>query len=371
MIFPAVKHRNDRELDILVIEMVNSMAQCLGALVDQPLRMRTRDRMYLVDRQEWVDAMDRPRGLIRGHLDQEYNGSSLCFLFDVRSAITLASCLMLAPEGALRKRRSTGILAGEDLEAFGEVGNVICSGIDDVLGHVVGHKIGLRIQDHGVLSRNLGPRHYLPEGNIAVYSFLLRIGDFEETEGYIVFDQATAESLNGAPLVLEEDEDDVAGALPPSAGGHHRKTRNKGDEDEIPQAPIRGKLAAYLVKAEAYRTISRSCRREGLEIHRFQRNDIPNPAAHRNEIVLIEIPVGEDRRFDWARRLKQHPRCDVMVVLLLHAPSRKRVVQGCLAKADAIVAWPCTEPQLSEKLHELLERGPDQAHDRDDGDLEP
>jgi len=369
MTSPAAKLRNDRELDTHVIEMVNSMAQSLGALVDRPLQMRTGDTMHIIDKQEWVETMDKPRGLIRGGLDQDYDGKNICFMFDIREALTLSCCLMLAAEEVIQERRSAGTLAGEDLEAFGEVGNVLCSGVDDVLGHVTGHKIGLRVQDHAVLSRNEGPADYLPDGNLVIYSFLLKIEDFDETEGFIVFDQGTAEALNGAPLELEEEEGDAANTTT-SSPGHDHKKRDKEKEEEIPQAPIRGKLAAYLVKAEAYRTISRSCRREGLGIQRFQRNDIPNPAAHKNEVVLIEIPAGEDRRFDWAKRLKEHPRCDVMVVLLLHAPSRRRVVQGCLAKADAIVAWPCTEPQLSEKIHALLERGPEERSDDDGGDLE-
>jgi len=365
MISPAVKRRNDRELDTRVIEMVNSMAQSLGALVDRPLQMRARDTMHIIDKQEWVKTMDKPWGLIRGGLDQDYDGKSVCFMFDIREAITLSCCLMLAPEEVIQERRSAGTLAGEDLEAFGEVGNVVCSGVDDVLGHVVGHQIGLRVQDHAVISRSEGPSDYLPDGNAVIYSFVLKIEDFEETEGFIVFDQGSAERLNGAPLELGDGAETTTFAVATDG----QKQLDEGHE-EIPLAPIRGKLAAYLVKAEAYRTISRSCRRVGLEIQRFQRNDIPNPAAHKNEVVLIEIPAGEDRRFDWAKRLKEHPRCDVMVVLLLHAPSRRRVVQGCLAKADCIVAWPCTEPQLSEKIHALLERGPETRGSGLDSDLE-
>lgn len=367
MTSPATKRRNDRELDTRVIEMVHSMAQSLGALVDRPLQMRARDTMHIIDKQEWLETLHKPWGVIRGGLDQDYDRKSICFMLDIREAITLSCCLMLAPEEVIQERRKAGTLTGEDLEAFGEVGNVMCSGIDDVLGHVVGHQIGLRVQDHAILSRNEGPADYLPDGNVVIYTFALKIEDFDETEGFVVFDQRTAEALNGAPLELGGEQSELY--IPPSPASPDND--DHGKEEEIPLAPIRGKLAAYLVKAEAYRTISRSCRRVGLEIRRFQRNDIPNPAAHKNEVVLIEIPTGEDRRFEWVKRLKEHPRCDVMVVLLLHAPSRRRVVQGCLAKADCIVAWPCTEPQLSEKIHALLERGPEKRGIYgNDGDLE-
>ncbi|MEE9125961.1 MAG: hypothetical protein V3U11_02370, partial [Planctomycetota bacterium] len=159
----------------------------------------------------------------------------------------------------------------------------------------------------------------------------------------VVFDQRTAEELNGAPLEVEGD------AASGSAVPEHEE-----EEEDIPEAPIRGQLAAFLAAPKSLRTVRRSCRRQGLELHRFSSTDIPNPAAHKDQLVLIEIPVGEDRRFDWAKRLKDRLDDDVTVVLLLHSPSRRRVVQGCMAKADTIVAWPCTEPQLSAKLDALL-----------------
>ncbi|MHC4516298.1 MAG: hypothetical protein ACYTGW_13970 [Planctomycetota bacterium] len=350
MTAPATKRRNDRELNTRVTGMVSAMAQSLGALVDRPLKMHAGETMHIVDKQAWLDTLSEPRGLIRGGLDQDYDGKSLCFLFDIREAITLSCCLMMSPEEVIQERRSAGKLEGEDLEAFGEVGNVICSGVDDVLGHVIGHKIGLRVQDHAVIDRTEGPHHYLTDGMLVVYSFALKIEDHEETEGLLVFDMSTAEDLNGAPLEVDDDATAAAAA----ALDAQEDALAPGKEEEIEQAPIRGKMAAYLATRESQRTISRSCRRKGLELQRFSRNDIPNPAAHKQQMVLIEIPVGEDRRFDWAKRLKEHRRHAITVVILLHAPSRRRVVQGCLAKADAIVAWPCAEPQLSEKLGSLL-----------------
>jgi chemotaxis protein CheY-P-specific phosphatase CheC len=349
----VAKRRNDRELNARVTEMVESMAQSLGALVDRPLRMRVMEQMHVMDKHAWVDSMSRPKGLIRGELDQDYEGRSIGFMFDVKEAATLACCLMLAPDEVIKQRRKTNTMTVEDLEAFGEVGNIICSGIDDVLGHVIGHNIGLQVQDHEIISRDEGSRDYLPDGDLVIYSFLLGIDHYEGSEGFLVFDLKTAERLNAGPLEVDDSADPLDTAL-----SSRRGKQNK--EEPIPQAPIRGKLSTYLSKTEADKTIRRSCRRVGLELQRFAKQDIPNPAAHKNEFVLIEVPVGEDRRFDWAKRLKDHPRCDITVILLLHAPSRRRVVQGCLAKADTIVAWPCTEPQLSEKLRALL-----------DGELKP
>ncbi|MEE9125527.1 MAG: hypothetical protein V3U11_00145 [Planctomycetota bacterium] len=135
----AVTRRNDRELNTRVADMINAMAQSLGALVDRPLEMRAGDSMQIMDKRKWLDTLDKPRGLIRGGLDQDYDGKSLCFLFDIREAITLSCCLMMSPEDVIQERRDGGTLEGEDLEAFGEVGNVLCSGVDDVLGKVIVH----------------------------------------------------------------------------------------------------------------------------------------------------------------------------------------------------------------------------------------
>jgi len=100
--------------------------------------------------------------------------------------------------------------------------------------------------------------------------------------------------------------------------------------------------------------IKRCGRRIGLEIHRFAKTDIPNPSAHRGQIVLIEVPVGEEKRYDWARRIKQH-HGEIPVALLIHQPSRARVVKGFMTKADVILAWPSREKHLSAKLDPLID----------------
>ena len=74
----------------------------------------------------------------------------------------------------------------------------------------------------------------------------------------------------------------------------------------------------------------------------------------RDQILLLDIPAGEDRQFDWCKRIKDFG-ANTKVVLLLHHPSRSRVTQAFLAKADAILGLPCDEPKLSQKLASVLE----------------
>lgn len=106
--------------------------------------------------------------------------------------------------------------------------------------------------------------------------------------------------------------------------------------------------------------LRRSCRRVGLELRRHGRGEIPNPAAHKNEIVLLDVPPGEDRRFDWCRRIKEISDSTKVVLLILH-PSRQRVTQAFLSKADVILGFPCDEQQLSQKLASLVPDAPPPA----------
>ena len=94
--------------------------------------------------------------------------------------------------------------------------------------------------------------------------------------------------------------------------------------------------------------------RVGFELDRRSKTEIPNPAAHKDAIVLLEIAAGEDRKFEWCKRLKAyHP--SIRGVVVLHHASRQRVLQGFIAKADAILAYPMAERQLSAKLNALLQ----------------
>ena len=45
---------------------------------------------------------------------------------------------------------------------------------------------------------------------------------------------------------------------------------------------------------------------------------------------------------------------EVKVALLIHHPSRSQVLKAFLAEADAIMAWPIAESEMSPKLAALL-----------------
>ena len=111
------------------------------------------------------------------------------------------------------------------------------------------------------------------------------------------------------------------------------------------------------MQSDTYRVLRRSCRRVGLELSRHGRGEIPNPAAHRKQVVVIEVPPGDDRRFDWCRRIKELSD-STSVVLLIRHPSRQRVTQAFLSKADVILGFPCEDMQLAQKLEQVIPDAP-------------
>ncbi len=116
-------------------------------------------------------------------------------------------------------------------------------------------------------------------------------------------------------------------------------------------------LATYVVDQEVMHTVRKACRKVGLALDRHPRSAIPNPAAHRGQFVLMDVPAGEERRFEWCKRLTEDD-TDIKTVLLIHQASRSRVLQGFMAKATIILGWPLAEPELSQKLAALLDPDP-------------
>ena len=127
-----------------------------------------------------------------------------------------------------------------------------------------------------------------------------------------------------------------------------------GALDEVPIAPLRGEMACFISDPAVMDVVRSSCRRSGLDLRRHGVSEAPNPTAHKRGLVLLDVPLGQDRRFDWCKRLK-HQNPDVRVILLVHHPSKARVLRGLIARADVILGWPLDEPVLCERLNNLIE----------------
>ncbi|MFO1076834.1 MAG: hypothetical protein U1E73_03810 [Planctomycetota bacterium] len=339
-----------KELTKLMAMFASAASETLGSLVNRPLVIRPRETT-LLDNEALIANLPRNYVVARGAFDKDFADRSMCVMFAVQDAVAMAGLLMMTPDEVIEGRRATGTIDGEDAEAFGELGNVLFSGIGNVLREQVPN-IDVRLQRHGQVKPGLDTDSLLMEGPIVACACAMQVGSYPETLVYMVTDAATAEAWNKAPL-------ESVGAAPAAGAPAAPKPAGTGRiEDEafeaIPAAPLRGALAVFATHPELFRQLRLSCRRVGLDLRRHGRNEIPNPAAHRNEIVLIDIPTTDERQFEWCKRIKDFAP-ETKVALVLHHPSRPRVTQAFLAKADAIIGFPCEEAHLSQKLAALLE----------------
>jgi hypothetical protein len=352
----TLKPGSGKDLRRLFALLTSSIGETLGSLVGRELVVRPGEP-ELTEVDAFVNALPRGCAVARGAMDKGFAGKTFHVLTETADAITMAGLLMMTPDDVIAQRRNKGTLEGEDAEAFGELGNVLYSGFGNVLREQVGN-IDIRYQDHGVVKPGVDKDGLLGNGAIFAFPFRLKVGDGQESTGALIVDAATAEAWNKAPLELGAEP-----AAPPAAAAAPATPASRVEDDgleSIPAAPIRGTLAAFVLHPDVFRMLRRSCRRVGLDLRRHGRGEIPNPAAHKNEIVLLVVPPGEDRRFDWCRRIKEISE-STKVVLLILQPSRQRVTQAFVSKADAILGFPCDELQLSQKLGSLVPAAPPAA----------
>ncbi|MCA8950769.1 MAG: hypothetical protein KDE27_14800 [Planctomycetes bacterium] len=337
----------------LLTQLNEATADTIKSLIGRDIAVTGGDTVR-VPRDEFVSGLKGAYVVAQGDLEKDFAGRRLSVLVTVPDAIAMSGMLMMTPDDTIQQRRAAGVIEGEDAEAFGEVASVLFNGLGTVLRDEVPN-IDVKFKEHGQLKPGGNPGTLLPEGKLVVQSFQLRVDEFPETKAFLVTDQVTAKTWNHGALADESES---------AAAEETTKVEDEGF-DGIPAAPIRGVLAAFVALPEVYRILRQSCRRVGLELQRHGRHEIPNPAAHRDQVVLLDIPAGEDRQFDWCKRIKDFS-TTTKVVLLIHHPSRNRVTQAFLSKADAIVGLPCQEQQLSQKLAAVLEKDEEPVPSDDD-----
>jgi hypothetical protein len=321
--------------------LVAAISETLNSRIDRPVRIESGETLWSGSSSDWPATLRSPLAMVRGSFGNDLAGGHCALAIETAEAITLAGYLMLTPEEVINEQRLGGTLEKDQTEALGEIGNVVCSAADTVLRTLPDSSVKLQFKDQGPIPLDVDPSKRLGATEIVAYNLYITIGDYPRSVAHFVIDSSSARKLNANQWIMVESGSQESNSL-------------EEDEEDIPQAPIRGKMAAYIVTNDAATTVRRCGRRVGIEIHRHAKSDIPNPAAHRNGMVLLEIPVGEDKRFEWAKRIKSQQE-GVAVVLLVHEPSRQRVVHGFMTNADIILAWPSDEGELSAKLRALLD----------------
>jgi len=339
------------ELNRLFDLLTNSAAETATSLVGKTVVIRSGESR-LLDHDALISSLPVPHGVACGSLDKAYVDSSMWVMLDIKDAIAVSGMLMMTPGEVIEQHRAAGVIEGEDAEAFAELGNVLFSGLSTTLRENI-KDIDVRFHQHGVVKPGIDAEGLLDQSVLVAHSFTIQVGDYPETVGYLVIDLATAEKWNQGPIETVEDQEQAQTGGSPSTASRLEDPRF----EEIPAAPIRGALAAFVSHSDVFRTLRYSCRRVGLDLRRHGKGEIPNPAAHREEIVAVDVPPGEERQFDWCKRIKEFSP-ENRVVLLLHHPSRSRVTQAFLSRADVILGFPCDDAQLAQKLNGLLEAVP-------------
>jgi CheY-like chemotaxis protein len=342
----TASRRDTDQLERIAQRLATSIGDALsdgGASVQaRPLALRRWERSALLQR------VDAPHAVLSATLGGELDGATLTVLLRGSDIATLGHLGRGSPAESIEEARQRGTLEAADLEYVAELGARMFPLLDTALRESADFPVGVTLRSHGSLAPGEDATDMLASGDVVALEVALKLDTCADSKGFLVLDAASAERLNGGPLALAD-----------------------GD-DEIPQAPIIGRLAAFLADGSLLREVHRSCRRVGLELRRHGRREIPNPAAHRGDVVLIDVPVGEERRLDWCQRLKGYDP-DIRVMVLLHHPSRSRVLRAFKSRADAIVGCPISEAALSPKLATLVastdEPEPEPTEDADDGKL--
>ncbi|MEZ5967247.1 MAG: hypothetical protein R3F56_25650 [Planctomycetota bacterium] len=331
-----------------------SIRETLGSLVGKRIEIEPKG-FSATSPDEVASRLRASMAVVRGKLDKMFAGKTVRFMCEAREATTLAGAMMMTADEVLAERRKTGLLEGEELEAFSEVANVLCSGIDSVLRERLHGEAGLRLQDHATLAPAAVDTSMLGEDPLYELSLTIQVEDYAPTKASIFVDRATGDRWNGGPVEFS------AAASASAAGGNGAECASDPsggvEEDDEPAAPIRGRLAAFLVDGHTTPMLRRACRSIGLELDKRPRGEVPNPAANRDAVIFIEVPPSDDRRFDWCRRIKTFSP-GTKVALLLGLPSRHQVLRAARAGADVVLGHPIGKELLVAKLGQLLEPAP-------------
>src|SRR5688572_23773141 len=144
---PTLKQGAGKELKKLCGHLAGSIPETLGSLIGRELVILPGE-LEITTKEELTAQLSKSHAIVRGALDKDFAGRVLHTLIEVQDALAMTGLLMMTPEEVIEERRKRGVLEGEDLEAFGELGNVLCSGFGNVLRANVAN-VDIRLLDHG------------------------------------------------------------------------------------------------------------------------------------------------------------------------------------------------------------------------------
>jgi len=134
-----------KELRRLFGKLAESIRETVASLIGKSLAAQVVD-VVVADATELHALLQANVAVVHGALDKDFAGKQFCTLVEVADACAMAGLLMLTPENVIEQRQKSGKLEGEDKEAFGELANVLCSGLSSALRAEV-QNVDIRLQD--------------------------------------------------------------------------------------------------------------------------------------------------------------------------------------------------------------------------------
>ncbi len=324
--------KGDRKVKSVLQDALASMEENLVALVERPVSLKAREG-GIASSAEFRDSLQETWPVLVGQLSKEYEGH-ISFLVNLPDAATLACLLRMVASEMVKERREQKEYDDEDREAFGEVGNILFSVVDEILRKNLPKAVSFRLVKTTELEPGKEDEDVFPGGEIYALGIEIKVGDFPEGEGFLLLPASFAEELNGAPLSGEEE------------GGEKEK-------EALPER-LEGNLVVFGVTGALGKLARDAGEKVGLQVDVRPPGEVPNPATLKDCIVLLEIPDEEEKYLQWCRRLKK-AEPGVPILAALGWPTKRNVLLAFKAGADQILGLPCKADDLLRKVWKILQ----------------
>jgi hypothetical protein len=312
---------------------LDSMEENFIALVDKPVVLKSRAAGSLPRDQVLAALAEEATPCMVGAVGKSYAGKVL-LLVNLADSITCACYLGMIPEDVTKDRRKEGSCSEEDMESFGEVGNILFSAVDEVFRAKLAKPVSFRLESALLVEPGGNAEELLSGEDYYAHRLEIKIGEFPEGECLLIMPYELGESMNQGPL---------------RAGGEE-----KGEEfDEDLPEEIDGELSVFAHQGSTHKLARAAADRLGMKVDIRPPGTVPNPSKLKGKFVLIEIPEEGEQYFQWCSRLKKTGG-DTAVVAALEWPTKRSVLMAYKAGVDQILGLPSDPGDLARRLGRIV-----------------
>ena len=321
----------DQAIQEVIEAALGSMEENFVALVDKPVLLKSRNSGSL-PRDRIVAALNgEPTPCMVGTIGKGYEGK-IILLVNLADSITCACYLGMIPEDVTKHRRQEKSYGEEDMESFGEVGNILFSAVDEVFRAKLAKPVSFRLESAPLLQVGTNDEEFLTAEEYYAHNLEIKIGDFPAGDCLLIMPYELGESMNAGPLRALEP-----GAEP-----------QEDFNEELPEG-IEGELLVFAVQGSINKLARAAAEKLGMKVDIRPPGTVPNPSKLRGKFVLIEIPEDGEQYFQWCSRLKKTGD-DTPVVAALDWPTKCNVLRAYKAGVDQILGLPAEPEDLARRL---------------------